>query len=91
MEWANSNTLAFVLALLAGVAWLIRLESKASNTADDQRDLAEDVYKHHGDREVHHSKDDLDRRFEALKEGQDRIEKGVDTLNTRFDLFLQQK
>lgn len=67
---------------------MIRAELRSNNNADDITDLYKQMDEHTKDRDVHHTKDDLDRRFEMLQEGQDRIEKGVEKLNDRFDVFL---
>jgi hypothetical protein len=74
-----------VLGLLAAVhARFVRLEAKSG--AYDQ-DISE-LYKHAEDRSIHHPQAELDRRFNVLEGGMEKIEKGIEKLVQRFDNFL---
>jgi hypothetical protein len=76
------------LAIIAGIGWLIRLESKASAAAKDVDSLSKDFYLHDSDKSVHHDGAELDRRFNVIDSGMQTIQKGIDKLNERFDRFL---
>lgn len=77
-----------VLALFTAFAGIIgafvRLESKTNAHTTDITEL----FKHTEDRSIHPPADDLDRRFLALADGMDKIEKQLEKLIERFDRFL---
>ena len=91
IELSPSFLVPFGLALVAGIAWLIRLESKASTTARDVDTLSKDFYLHDSDKSVHHDGEELNRRFNVIDDGMKVIQKGIDKLNDRFDRFLSNK
>ncbi len=91
----NSSTVYLGLAVIAFIAWLVRLESKANVTANKVMDIDADLYKHADDSEIHHRGEDLDRRFENLQNGIDKIEKGIEQgfskINDRIDRLMVSK
>lgn len=89
MEISPTFLLTLGIALLSGVAWLIRLESKTSTNTRDLDTLSKDVYEHSSNGNVHHSADDLDRRFNELKDDiseiKDNIREGLKEIGHRID------
>ena len=88
----NPTTVALGMALLAGVVWLVRLESKANSTSADVDELYQKTDQHILDREIHHDAKDLNRRFSdigrELSEIKGMVKDGLDKLTERFDNFL---
>jgi hypothetical protein len=90
-EISPTFLLSLVIALLAGVGWLLRLEAKVSTAARDVGDLSKDFYDHDKNLNVHHDGAELDRRFNVIDEGMRTIQKGIDKVNDRLDrLFTKQ-
>jgi hypothetical protein len=84
--------LGLAVALLGGIVWLVRLESKANTSLSDLNDLYHKMDSHTGDREIHHDGEELNRRFNdigrELVEIKDAVKNGIGKLNDRFDRFL---
>lgn len=81
--------------MVAFVAWLIRLESKATGANDKVEKLSVDVYDHHASNDIHHNASDLDRRFKELKDDiieiKSDIKEGLKEIGHRMDrLFTKQ-
>ncbi len=95
MESFSPTIVAIALAAVAFIAWLIRLESKATVTAAKVVELDADLYRHSDNAEIHHRAEDLDRRFESLQTGIDKIEQGISTgfekINNRIDRLMTSK
>jgi hypothetical protein len=93
MEVNPTFILTLVLALLAGVAWLIRLESKTNTSLSDLNDLYHKVDSHAADREIHHDGEELNRRFNdigrELSEIKLAVKEGMQNLSNRIDNFLK--
>ena len=88
----DSNSVTIIMAGVAFVAWLVRLEYKANTTADNVKDLSGDVYKHHSDKTIHASETELNRRFDELGKDvhdlKDDLRNGFKDMNGRFDNLL---
>ncbi len=93
MELNPTFLLTIVLAVLAGVAWLIRLESKTNTSLSDLNDLYRKVDEHSSDREIHHDGEELNRRFNdigrELSEIKVAVKEGMQNLSNRIDNFLK--
>jgi septation ring formation regulator EzrA len=74
MDISPTFILTAALAVLGGLAWLIRLESKTNGVIEDVKDL----FAHADDRSIHHGADYLDSKFEAVEKRLDRIDDRLD-------------
>lgn len=91
MEAVTPSTITLALAVVGFIVWLVRLESKANTVAAKVTDHDADLYAHISNWEIHHEKEDLNRRFDDLKADLAKIDTSIEKLNDRFDRFLQTK
>lgn len=89
MELSAPAIVAVILAAIAFIAWLVRLEGKSTTAVEKADKLAIDVYAHTENTKIHHNADDLDRRFSELKEDiteiKTNIREGLEKIGNRID------
>jgi uncharacterized protein YoxC len=91
----DAPTITLLIAVVGFIIWLVRLESRANAALDKADKLSIDVYAHTENVHIHHSADDLDRRFKELKDDiteikQD-IKDGLKEIGNRIDRLLNRQ
>lgn len=88
----NPTIIALAIAIIGFIAWLVRLESKATSTASKVSEMDTDLYSHRDDRTLHHDGEELNRRFAALESGLEKIDQAIHTgfskINDRIDRLM---
>ena len=81
-------TLGLLTAFAGVVGGFIRIEVKTNTNTQTIDELWQKVDQHSQDRSIHPPVDELDRRFDEVKDGMQKIDKGIEKLTERFDKFL---
>jgi|GEM_PF-7097092 len=84
MENITTWHITALLAIVALIVWLVRLEAKTnSNTID-----IDELYKHAADRDIHHPSDRLETIMDAVKELKSEVKTSFGKLTERIDRML---
>lgn len=84
------------LSIVSGIIWAIRLEAKANRSKDEIVTLKEQFHTHETDRSIHHNEDAfgefekrIDLRFEHLARSVEKVEKYVEDIDQKFELYFK--
>lgn len=84
MENIASWHITVLLAIIALIGWLVRMEAKTNNNSSD----IDELYKHVSDRDIHHPSDKLETIMDTVKEMKAEFKSSMAKLTDRIDRML---
>ena len=89
---------SFILAVISGVVWAVRVEAKANRSKDEIVNLKEAFHAHELDKTIHHNKDAfeqfemrIDLRFTHLSDGLKKVEAYVEDIDKKIERYLNEQ
>ena len=90
--------LAFILAIISGIVWAVRLEAKANRSKDEIVSLKTSFENHEQDKTIHHNADAfaefekrIDLRFTHLSDGLKKVETYVEDIDKKIERYLNEQ
>lgn len=94
----DETHLAFLVAIVTGVVWAVRVEAKANRSDEDLALLRESFEAHEADKAIHHNADAfiefekrIDLRFAHLAESVEKVEKYVEDIDKKIERYLNEQ
>jgi hypothetical protein len=89
---------AFILAIISGIVWAVRVEAKANRSKDEIVTLKEAFNAHEADKTIHHNADAfaefekrIDLRFTHLSDGLKKVETYVEDIDKKIERYLNEQ